>query len=89
MGSLLRQPPILYHYIDTAGLMGIVANPSFANVYADAGVDLDGAIELIASDVRSMNDHPELRYAGHVGRHGDSRPNTRAKIYVRNCRISF
>lgn len=59
-------PPILYHYTDAVGLMGIVNNPSFPKAYTDAGVNLAGAVKLQASDVRFMNDRAELRHAGEI-----------------------
>ena len=57
-------PPILYHYTDAVGLMGIVTSPSFPGVYAKADVDLTKTIKLQASDVRFMNDRAELSHAG-------------------------
>jgi len=59
-------PPILYHYTDADGLMGIAASPNFPKVYVDAGVDFTGAIKFLASDVRFMNDRAELRHAGEI-----------------------
>jgi hypothetical protein len=52
-------PPILYHYTDAAGLVGIL-NPSTwpDDIERPAG----GAAQLRASDVRYMNDSRELRH---------------------------
>lgn len=61
-------PEILYHYTDASGLMGIVNKPSFPKgyVYEGAEFDFTGAIKLLASDIRFMNDHAELRFAGKI-----------------------
>jgi hypothetical protein len=59
-------PEILYHYTDASGLMGIVNKPSFPEGYKDPGLDFTGAIKLLASDIRFMNDHAELRFAGKI-----------------------
>ncbi|WP_196773074.1 DUF2971 domain-containing protein [Mycobacterium asiaticum] len=59
-------PPILYHYTNAQGLVGILP-PNSWNVghpYVDA--KLEGAAQLQASDVRFMNDSEELRFGASV-----------------------
>jgi hypothetical protein len=65
-GHDATEPEVLYHYTDAAGLFGIVASPNFPDGYAGAEMDFSGAIKLLASDVRFMNDHAELRFAGKI-----------------------
>lgn len=53
-------PPILYHYTDAAGLVGILKPPSWPkSVESPPSV---GAAQLWASDIRYMNDFRELRH---------------------------
>jgi hypothetical protein len=51
-------PPILYHYTDAAGLIGIL-NPSWPSEMTHPE---PGSALLRASDVRYMNDNRELRF---------------------------
>lgn len=57
-----EDPAILYHYTDATGLLGIVRSPQFPAGWE--ALDFSRSIKLQASDVRFMNDHAELRFAG-------------------------
>lgn len=58
-------PPILYHYTDAAGLLGIVHQPRFDDGYSiPQSPEPSRTLKLRATDVRFMNDSAELRHAG-------------------------
>jgi hypothetical protein len=60
MSASGKNPPILYHYTDAAGLVGIVGPSSWG--VEDPGKVLARAAQLRASDVRYMNDTQELLF---------------------------
>lgn len=63
MPDAASDPTTLFHYTDAAGLLGIV-RPQFPDGW-DA-FDMTKSIKFLASDVRFMNDHAELRFAGTI-----------------------
>ena len=77
-------PPVLYHYTDAAGLVGILKPSWSGDVEKPAG----GAAQLRASDVRFMNDSRELGHGLDLLR-GRLRAETRADFGTGDIDAAF
>lgn len=55
-------PPVLYHYTDAYGLVGIIKKAPAPKVFKDPEVMYRKSVKLLASDIRYMNDTEELKF---------------------------